>query len=241
MPCQYQNIYLIPPELAGSPAQDVPKRLLAHQVNIGLSSFFSGTPRLAYTRVIDAELLDAGLIESEIDAALFAGSISIGSQCYIESGNIPAFHNQPVKLSTVQINDGPVGQIQIGDRVVLQGVAILAYQKVEIGNDVIFGPMVTIMDSSGHPLLGRGQAGEASRIRSAPVRIGNGAWIGAGATILKGVTIGEGAVVGTQAVVSEDVPAFCVVTGNPARIVKHLLGEPIKTTETLGMGKLQMA
>ncbi|MEJ2794400.1 acyltransferase [Iodobacter sp. LRB] len=222
MPCEYQNIYLIPPELAGSPANNVPEQLIGHQVRIGLNTHFSGTPRLSYTRVIDKELLDADLAAQQIDEALFAGSITIGSQCYIESGHIPAFHNLPVKLSTVQINDGPVGQIKIGDRVVLQGAAILAYQRVEIGNDVIFGPMVTIMDSSGHPLLGRGQPGEAARIRSAPVRIGNGVWIGAGATILKGVTIGEGAVIGTQAVVSEDVPPFCVVTGNPARVVKHL-------------------
>ncbi|MFC7419059.1 acyltransferase [Iodobacter arcticus] len=222
MPCEYQNIYLIPPELAASPAQNVAENLLKHQVRIGVNTHFSGTPRLAYTRVIDKELLEAGLVALDIDETQFAGSIVIGSQCYIESGNIPAFHNLPVKLSTVQINDGPVGQIRIGDRVVLQGVAILAYQRVEVGNDVIFGPMVTIMDSSGHPLLGRGQAGEAARIRSAPVRIANGAWIGAGATILKGVSIGEGAVIGTQAVVSEDVPPFCVVTGNPARIVKQL-------------------
>jgi acetyltransferase-like isoleucine patch superfamily enzyme len=215
MPCEYQNIYLIPPELAASPAQNVAENLLEHQVKIGLNTHFSGTPRLAYTRVIDKELLEAGLVAPAMDEAQFAGSISIGSQCYIESGHIPAFHNLPVKLSTVQINDGPVGQIRIGDRVVLQGVAILAYQRV-------FGPMVTIMDSSGHPLLGRGQAGEAARIRSAPVKIANGVWVGAGATILKGVSIGEGAVIGTQAVVSEDVPPFCVVTGNPARIVKQL-------------------
>jgi acetyltransferase-like isoleucine patch superfamily enzyme len=222
MPCEYQNIYLIAPELAGNPAQNVAENLLNHQVRIGLNTHFSGTPRLSYTRVIDKELLEAGEVAPAIDEPQFAGSIVIGSQCYIESGHIPAFHNLPVKLSTVQINDGPVGQIRIGDRVVLQGVAILAYQRVDIGDDVIFGPMVTIMDSSGHPLLGRGQAGEAARIRSAPVKIANGAWIGAGATILKGVSIGEGAVIGTQAVVSEDVPPFCVVTGNPARIVKRL-------------------
>ena len=222
MPCQYQNIYPVPPELAGSAAKDSLQVVRAYEVGVGAGTIFSGAPRLAYTRVSDAELLESGLIEEEMNQDDFAGSISIGSQCYIESGHLPAFHNSPVKLTTVQINNGDAGRIKIGNRVVLQGVAILAYQSVEIGDDVLFGPMVTIMDSSGHPLLGRGQSGEAARIRSSPVRIENGAWIGMGAPILKGVRIGEGAVIGAHAVVSENIPPYCVAVGNPARVVKHL-------------------
>ncbi len=38
--------------------------------------------------------------------------------------------------------------------------------------------------------------------------------------ILPGVTIGEHVVVGAGAVVSKDVPPWCVVAGNPARVVK---------------------
>ena len=45
-------------------------------------------------------------------------------------------------------------------------------------------------------------------------------WIGAGAFIGPGVTIGQGAVVGARAVVFSDVPAWKVVVGNPARILK---------------------
>ena len=40
--------------------------------------------------------------------------------------------------------------------------------------------------------------------------------------ILKGVTIGEGAIVGAGSVVTKDVPAWTVVAGNPARVVKKL-------------------
>jgi len=53
------------------------------------------------------------------------------------------------------------------------------------------------------------------------VVIGNDVWVGYGAIILSGVTIGDGAVVGAGAVVSHDVPAYAVVVGNPARIVKY--------------------
>ena len=45
-------------------------------------------------------------------------------------------------------------------------------------------------------------------------------WIGDKATILPGVTIGDGVVVAANAVVTKDVPAYSVVGGNPARILK---------------------
>jgi acetyltransferase-like isoleucine patch superfamily enzyme len=55
--------------------------------------------------------------------------------------------------------------------------------------------------------------------------IGNDVWIGAGAVILSGLTIGDGAVVGTNAVVTKDIPAYTIVAGNPAGIVKNRFDE----------------
>lgn len=54
------------------------------------------------------------------------------------------------------------------------------------------------------------------------VAIGDGAYVGAGSTILAGVCVGECAVVAAGAVVIHDVPAWCLVAGVPARIVKRL-------------------
>jgi acetyltransferase-like isoleucine patch superfamily enzyme len=53
------------------------------------------------------------------------------------------------------------------------------------------------------------------------IEIGNDVWIGYGATILDGVTIGNGAVIGACSLVTTDVPAYAIVAGNPARIIKH--------------------
>jgi len=49
-----------------------------------------------------------------------------------------------------------------------------------------------------------------------------GASIGSGATILANTTIGENAIVGAGAVVTKDVPANTIVTGVPARVLRHI-------------------
>lgn len=54
-----------------------------------------------------------------------------------------------------------------------------------------------------------------------------GASIGSGATILSNVSIGENAIVGAGAVVTKDVPANVTVAGNPARVLRSLLSEPV--------------
>jgi UDP-2-acetamido-3-amino-2,3-dideoxy-glucuronate N-acetyltransferase len=53
-----------------------------------------------------------------------------------------------------------------------------------------------------------------------PTLVRRRASIGSNATILAGLTIGEGALVGAGAVVTRDVPAWTVVAGNPARVIR---------------------
>jgi len=50
--------------------------------------------------------------------------------------------------------------------------------------------------------------------------IGNDVWIGMEAVIMPGVTIGHGAIVAAKSVVTHDVPAYAIVAGNPAKVVK---------------------
>jgi len=56
--------------------------------------------------------------------------------------------------------------------------------------------------------------------REQHVKIGNDVWIGAFAKIIGGVTIGDGAVVLAGAVVTRDVPAYAIVGGVPAKVLK---------------------
>jgi acetyltransferase-like isoleucine patch superfamily enzyme len=52
--------------------------------------------------------------------------------------------------------------------------------------------------------------------------IKNGASIGTGATILANITVGENAIVGAGSVVTKDVPANCIVGGNPAKVFRKI-------------------
>lgn len=58
-----------------------------------------------------------------------------------------------------------------------------------------------------------------------PVRIGSDTWVGWRALIMSGVDIGDGAVVAAGAVVTKDVPAYAVVGGNPARVIRYRFDE----------------
>lgn len=50
--------------------------------------------------------------------------------------------------------------------------------------------------------------------------LGNDVWVGYGAQIMSGVTVGPGSIVAAGAVVTKDIPAFSVVVGVPARVIK---------------------
>lgn len=66
------------------------------------------------------------------------------------------------------------------------------------------------------------------------VFLGNNVWIGDSVILLAGVTIGNGAVVAAGSVVTKSVPAYAVVGGVPAKLIKYRFDEEkIKTIEKL--------
>jgi acetyltransferase-like isoleucine patch superfamily enzyme len=73
--------------------------------------------------------------------------------------------------------------------------------------------------------LGRKSAAPCKYDESRPVIIGNDVWIGAGCFIKGGVTIGDGAVIAAHAVITKDVPAYAIVGGVPARVIKYRFDE----------------
>ena len=121
------------------------------------------------------------------------------------------------------------GKIRIGDWCFVgQQSQIWSAVEVTIGNRVLISHQVNIHDTNGHPLdavqrhrqsveiLTRGHPADPGAVLSAPVTIGDDAWIGFGASVLKGVTIGEGAVVAARSLVLKDVEPWTIVAGSPA-------------------------
>ncbi len=89
--------------------------------------------------------------------------------------------------------------------------------RIEIGNDVLFGPDVLVTAANyrihdGHPVT-------AQAMDEADVVIGDDVWLAARVVVLPGVTIGAGAVVGAGSVVTRDIPAMAIAAGTPARVV----------------------
>jgi acetyltransferase-like isoleucine patch superfamily enzyme len=89
---------------------------------------------------------------------------------------------------------------------------------IDIGDDVMIGPNVSII-TSGHPLE---PALRRAFVTAKPIVIERNVWIAAGVTIIGGVTIGENAVVAAGSVVTRDVPPNTLAGGNPARVIRSI-------------------
>lgn len=57
--------------------------------------------------------------------------------------------------------------------------------------------------------------------------IEEGASIGSSVTLLCGIKVGKRAIIGAGSVVTRDVPENAVVAGNPARIIRYLINQPV--------------
>jgi acetyltransferase-like isoleucine patch superfamily enzyme len=126
------------------------------------------------------------------------------------------------------------GEIKIGEWCYVgEGTRIWSAASIQIGDRVLISHAANVFDNLTHPLRAserheqvrhiftRGHPHDIS-LDESPVRICDDAWIGAGAMVLRGVTVGQGAVVAAGAVVTRDVPAYSIVAGNPAALVREL-------------------
>lgn len=178
-------------------------------------------------------------------------NVDFGDGFYCESAQIFR-HLKAKQPHAVRIGDhvscyagcsfaiGENGVAVVKDFTLLNGALLMAEERIEIGSHCLISWNVGIADSDFHPLepalrlidahaLAPFCQGRPPRpkLETRPVRICDNVWIGMNAIILKGVTVGENSVVAAGAVVTKDVPANCVVAGNPATVVRSLSPEKV--------------
>lgn len=106
------------------------------------------------------------------------------------------------------------GDVVVGDNVTLKS-GVFLWDGTRIADDVFIGPNATFTND----LMPRSKIYPEA---FSGITVEKGASIGANATLLPGVTIGEYAMVGAGSVVTKDVEPYCVVAGNPARVIRRL-------------------
>jgi acetyltransferase-like isoleucine patch superfamily enzyme len=96
-------------------------------------------------------------------------------------------------------------------------------EGVTVEDEVFIGHNVTFINDR-YPRATRGDGSLQTEAdwKCVGTWVKRGASIGSSATLLCGISVGEGAVVGAGSVVTKDVPAYAVVAGNPARVLKRL-------------------
>jgi acetyltransferase-like isoleucine patch superfamily enzyme len=118
-----------------------------------------------------------------------------------------------VRLSGVRVGQGVfIGNLVMFDSEYPELIEIEDEVSIALGS-------IIIAHSAGSPFQSR-----LKLFNSAPEKVilKKGCWIGAGAVILPGTTVGEAAIVAAGSVVNQNVPAYTVVAGNPARPVRKL-------------------
>jgi len=140
--------------------------------------------------------------------------IRMGARCTV--GRFAIFHPMTEYGGAPQ-----AGRIHLGDDVYIGGFSqIHAMYPMEIGDGAVLSEHVFVSDTAHglNPLAGPIMAQPLES--KGPVQIGRHVFIGFGASVLAGVTLGDHCVVGARSVVTRSFPAYSMVAGSPARLVK---------------------
>lgn len=148
-----------------------------------------------------------------------AKCISIGKSCIIDKGcQLTAwlYYGEQIFSPSIKIGDGSA----IGE-----SAHITAINGITIGNNVLCGKKILITDNShGSTEIDMFDIEPRKRVlySKGKVVIEDNVWIGEKASIMPGVHIGKGSIVAANSVVTHNVPAYTLVAGSPAKIIRKL-------------------
>lgn len=140
----------------------------------------------------------------------FGPNITLGRNCRFD---VLGEHSSPILTFGENVN--------VGDN-----VRISCIEGIEIGNNVLIGSQVLIIDNTHGKYSGNHQdspftAPNSRYLFSSPINIGNNVWIGERVVIQKGISIGSGAIIAANSVVTKNVPPNSIVGGVPCKIIKQ--------------------
>lgn len=141
--------------------------------------------------------------------------IKIGHDTVIRSG---------VRLEVIGADSAWKPELSIGDNVnIEQNVHIVCGSRISIGNNVSITGNVAIVDVI-HPygdINDPIKVGNRVQCEGNYVEIGDDVFIGYGSIILPNIKIGNNSIIGAHTIVNSEVPSYCVVGGNPMKIIKR--------------------
>jgi acetyltransferase-like isoleucine patch superfamily enzyme len=161
----------------------------------------SGTPRL-------------------MQPVLFSGRGTISFSKDVTLGYFPSpfYYNGIIYLEARRKES----QIRFGQRVFANNNLSIICEStlVDIGDDVLIGSNVEIVDSDFHEI--HPDQRNSGHHKGKPVLIGNNVFIGSNTKILKGVIIGTNSVIANGSVVTKSFPDNVIIGGNPAVVMKTI-------------------
>jgi acetyltransferase-like isoleucine patch superfamily enzyme len=176
-----------------------PIKLFLKKINrdFAFSAQFISSSRIEIgvnTKILPFSLLNAS-----------AGTISIGRNCYLDRNVVISCNG---------------GDIKIGNHCSFNpNCVIYGHGGLVIGDDVRIAAGTVIVPAN-HGFQNKDEKICNQPLSKKGIKIESNCWLGAGVTVLDGVVIGEGRVIGAASVVTENIPPYSVVAGNPAKLIK---------------------
>ena len=151
-------------------------------------------------------------------------SLNIGNNVYINAlsnSTINIGDNFTIKSNSVIDCTGVLsdlgGALEIGNNVgISENCFIQVRGDVQIGNNVILGPGVSIF-SENHNFGSKEISIKDQGVLRKGINISDGCWLGANCIILDGVNLGQNSVVAAGAIVTKSFPSYSIIKGIPAK------------------------